>query len=186
MASEVLGVSDLANRYAGALYELAEDGKAVEAVAEDLRQVRELIAESPELRAVIRTPVQKREIQAKALDAVLEKAGAHEITRKFVGLVAMKRRLFALPAMIDGFLKILADRRGELSATVRSAKKLTEKQRSSLAASLKQAMGTDVTIEEQVDPAVLGGLVVRVGSRMIDSSLQTKLQSLKLAMKGIG
>ncbi len=186
MASDATGVSAIAERYADALYDLAEEGQALDAVGEDLKSLKALIAESDDLRKVIRSPVLPRAEQAKGLTSVLEKAGAHELTTKFVGMVASKRRLFVLPAMIDAYVNRLAAARGESAAEVTTAKPLTEKQRAALGDALKRVMGNDVTVHETVDPSLLGGLVVRVGSRLIDSSLRTKLQSLKLAMKGVG
>ncbi len=180
------GVTGLADRYASALYELAEDRGALDQVAADLRTLKGMIDESADLRRLISSPVLGRADQGNALAALGTKAEMNEITRNFLGLVASNRRAFALPGMIRGFLAKLAARRGEVTAHVTSAKALTQAQEGALKAALKKAMGNDVAVEATVDPAVLGGLVVRVGSRMVDSTLRTKLTRLQLAMKGVG
>ncbi|HET8726153.1 MAG TPA: F0F1 ATP synthase subunit delta, partial [Alphaproteobacteria bacterium] len=127
-----------------------------------------------------------RDDQGRAIQAVLAQAGASEITRKFIGVVAANRRLFALPGMIDGYLAELAGRRGEVTAEVTAATKLTPQQTKDLTDQLKKTVGQKVAINVTVDPSLLGGLIVKVGSRMVDSSLRTKLSKLQLAMKGIG
>ena len=135
---------------------------------------------------LVRSPVISRDAQGKAMATIVEKAGLSDLTRKFVGLVARNRRLFALEAMIDGYLSELARRRGEITAQVTSATELSETQLQSVTDAIKQAVGGKVAVEQSVDPSLLGGLVVRVGSRMVDSSLRTKLRKLELAMKGVG
>ena len=127
-----------------------------------------------------------REDQSKGIAAISAKAGLTDITQKFLGLVASNRRLFALADMIRSFQAILAARRGQVTAEITAATELTDAQSQSLAASLKAAVGTAVSVTTKVDPTILGGLVVRVGSRMVDSSLKSKLQRLKLSMKGVG
>ncbi|KZD08381.1 F0F1 ATP synthase subunit delta [Oceanibaculum pacificum] len=184
MAKGTQGLSAIAQRYATALYELADSSKALDDVAEDLRALRQLLVESDDLVRLIRSPILGREQQAKAMDAVMDKAGANALTRKFLGTVANNRRLFALNNIIDAFLNELARRRGEVTAEVTSAKALTKTQEKALTDALKQAIGTKVAIETKVEPALIGGLIVKVGSRMIDSSLRSKLQRLQLAMKG--
>jgi F-type H+-transporting ATPase subunit delta len=181
-----MGVAGLAERYAAALYELADEGKALDRVAQDLRSLDQLIAQSADLVRLIRSPVLGRLEQGRAMAAVLERMGADALTRKFVGLVAQNRRLFAVPAMIRAFLATLASRRGEIAAEVTSAAPLSKPQAEAVVAALRQAMGAKVSVETKVDPSLLGGLVVRVGSRMVDSSLRTRLQKLELAMKGLG
>jgi len=118
--------------------------------------------------------------------AVLVKLGVSDLVRRFVGTVAKNRRLFALSGMIEAFGRLLAAERGEVVAEVKSAKKLTQKQVDALSKELKAATGSDVAIEAEVDENLIGGLVVKVGSRMVDSSIRTKLQNLKFAMKGVG
>lgn len=186
MSSETIGATGLSGRYAMALFDLAEENKALDAVADDLKGLDAMIKESSDLDRLIKSPVISRSEQSRALAALIEKAGMNDLTAKFVGLVAQNRRLFALPGIIRAYLDIIAGRRGEVTAQVISAKKLTEKQLSALTASLKKAVGGNVAVEPEVDPELLGGLVVRVGSRMVDSSLKTKLSHLRLAMKGVG
>ncbi|MCC7049352.1 MAG: F0F1 ATP synthase subunit delta [Alphaproteobacteria bacterium] len=186
MAAETTGMAGLAERYAAALYELADEGKLLDRVADDLRRLSRMLDESADLARLIRSPVLSRQEQGRAMKAVLEKAGVDALTAKFVGLVAQNRRLFALPATIKAFLTTLARRRGEIAAEVTSAQAMSPAQADAVTAALRQAMGGKVSVETRVDPSLLGGMVVRVGSRMVDSSLKTKLQKLELAMKGLG
>ena len=179
-------MSGLAGRYATALFELADEAKALDAVADDLRALKALLAESDSLRRLVRSPVLSRDEQGRAIEAVLSKAGAAPLTLKFIGVAAANRRLFALPGMIDAYLAELARRRGEMTAQVTSAHALSDSQTKALVDQLKKAVGAKVTVDVSVDPSLLGGLVVKVGSRMIDSSLRTKLSKLQLAMKGVG
>jgi F-type H+-transporting ATPase subunit delta len=178
--------SGLAGRYASALYELAEAAKALDEVAADLTALRHLIAESADLARLVRSPVIGRDAQAKAMAAVLEQAGAHELTKKLVGTVTMNRRLFTLSDIAKAFLVQLAERRGETTADVTSATILSKEQLAAVTDALKGVIGQKVAINPIVDPSIIGGLVVRVGSRMFDSSLRTKLQRLQIAMKGTG
>ncbi len=186
MASEATSVAGLAERYAAALFELADERKALDAVASDLAALRRLIDESADLRRMIRSPVLQRDEQARAIGAIVESAGLDQLTRSFVGLLARNRRLFALPDMIQAFLKILAERRGEVTAQVIAAQELSETQRRAVDDQLRKAVGRKVAVDFRVDPGLLGGLVVKVGSRMIDASLKSKLARLALAMKGAG
>lgn len=184
MAAEGLGVSQLAERYAKALFELADEKQDLDGVAGDLRTVQALLDESEDLRTVIRSPLIARDAQGRAVAEVLQQAGVGETVRNFVGVVANHRRLFALPAMTRAFLAELARRRGEETARVVSAKPLDDGQSKAVTDSLKKAMGANVAVDFSVDPAIIGGLVVHVGSRMIDSSVRTRLQKMQLAMKG--
>jgi F-type H+-transporting ATPase subunit delta len=186
VSSASTGLSGIADRYAVALFELAEQDKALDSVAEELRVLAGLIGENADLRRLIRSPVLSRPEQDRAMDAILRAAGASDLVRRFVGVVVAKRRLFVLNDMVRAFLDLLARRRGETSAEVVSAKTLSEGQLSSLSASLKKAVGTDVALSARVDPEILGGLVIKVGSQMVDSSLRTKLSRLSVAIKGIG
>lgn len=179
-------MAGLAERYAAALYELADEGKALDRVAGDLRSLAKALADSPDLMRMIRSPVLGRQEQGRAIKAILDQMGVDALTAKFLGLVAQNRRLFAVPAMIKAFLAELARRRGEIAAEVTSAQPLSPQQAEAVTAALRQAVGSKVTVETRVDPSLLGGMVVRVGSRMVDSSLKTKLQKLELAMKGLG
>ena len=186
MTTTTHGSSGLAQRYAAALFELAEGEKGLERVAGELRRLAELIDESEDLRRLIRSPVISREDQQRGMTAVLEAAGIGPLVQKFVGLVAANRRLFALPDMIVAYQQMIADRRGETVAEVVAAKSLSPQQLNAVEAILKKAVGTDVALSTRVDPQLLGGLIVKVGSRMIDFSLSSKLKRLSLAMKGIG
>lgn len=185
MATSIGPASGLAERYAGALYELADEAKILDEVANDLNGIKQLFSESADFRRLIRSPVLGRKDQEKAIAAIAEQAGAQTITTNFLRLIARNRRLFALSAMVDAFLAILAERRGEVRAQIRSAHPLTDDQTARLEASLRDVAGAKVTLETSVDPSLLGGLVVQLGSRMYDSSLRTKLQRLQHAMKGV-
>jgi len=186
LAAQATEQGGLATRYAAALFDLADSKKALDAVAGDLTALQKMIADSDDLRRLMNSPILGRDEQTKAIGAVAKAAGFNDLTQKFVGLVAQNRRLFTLSAMIKAFLKLLADRRGEMTAEVTAARPLTAEQQASVAEAIKRAVGSKVSIDVKVDPSLLGGLVVRVGSRMIDSSIKTKLQKLQLAMKGIG
>jgi F-type H+-transporting ATPase subunit delta len=186
VASKTKSADSLAGRYAAALYELASDADALDVVAEDLKRLGGMVRESADLRRLIRSPVMSRVDQGRAMGALIERTGLHELVRRFVGVLSDNRRLFALPDMIQTYLAHLADSRGEVAAQVTSAKKLTERQLKSIGQSLESAVGRAVAVDATVDPSLLGGLVVQIGSRMVDSSLRTKLQQMRLAMKGVG
>ena len=175
----------MAGRYASALFELADDKQQLDAVADELKQLNALVGESADLRHLISSPVIAGDQQAKAMASILEQAGAGDLTRRFVLVVANNRRLFALPQIIRAYLAELSRRRGEVTAEVTAAQALTASQEASLTETLRAEVGAKVQVDLKVDPALLGGLVVKVGSRMIDSSLRTKLQKLQFAMKGI-
>ncbi len=176
-------VSGVAGRYATALFELAEAQGALDAVAADLGNIESMLNASADLTRLVRSPVFSADEQGRAFGAVLEKAGVSRLVQNFVGLVIQNRRLFALSEMISAYNAILAAKRGEMTADVTSAHSLGDAQVESLKAALKSATGRDVRINTKVDAELLGGLIVKVGSRMIDSSLRTKLNSLKIAMK---
>lgn len=178
------GVNEIAARYAKALFDLADEQKALDPVAQDLRNVQQLVSESDDLRRMVRSPVISRADQGKAMAAILDKAGASELTSKFIGYLAAHRRLFALGAITKAFLAELASRRGEVTAEVTSARSLSDAQMGAVEEALKKVVGGKVAVEHRVDPSLIGGLIVKVGSRMVDSSLATQLQKLKLAMKG--
>ena len=185
MASSSSGSATLAGRYASALFDLAADAKALEAVEGDLNTITALIDESDDLKRLIASPVLGRDDQERAIVAVLEKVGVNDMVRNFVGVCATNRRLFILPDIIRAFRAMTSEQRGEQAAEVISAKALSTEQKAALSAALKEAVGSDVAVEEKVDPDLLGGLVVRIGSRMVDGSLKTKLQQMRLAMKGV-
>lgn len=184
MPSETIGV--IAERYATALFELAESQNALDQVAGDLKTLKAMIRESADFCRLLDSPVLSRAEQGKAIIALAQAAKFSALTTNFLGLAAKNRRLFALAGMIEAFLGYLASKRGEVSAKVAAAVPLTDAQLESLVSTLKTTFGGNVAVDVTVDPALLGGMVVKVGSRMVDSSLRTKLQHLKLAMKGVG
>lgn len=186
MTSATKASTGLAERYATALFDLAEGEGKLDAIANELEQLDTLMKSSGDLARLIRSPVISREDQLSAMQAILDKAGARKLTQRFIGVLAERRRLFALPQIIAQFQTKLAARRGETRAEVVSAKPLSRTQLTAVTDALKKAVGMNVALSTRVDPALLGGLIVQVGSRMIDSSLRTKLQRLSLAMKGIG
>ena len=186
MAGEVDTSSGVAGRYATALFELALEQKALEQVAADLNRFGEALDAFDDLARMVKSPAFSAEEQGRALAAVLEELKIEGLTRNFLLLVAKNRRLFATPDMLRAFRAMLARHRGETSATVTAASKLTESQVTALKQALQAALGEEIMLEERVDPTLLGGLVVKVGSRMIDTSLRTKLNSLKVAMKEVG
>lgn len=179
-------VSGVAQRYATALFELAEESGAVDTVAAALDAFNGLLAESDDLRRLIESPAFTAEEQVAAIKAVLEKAGITGLAANFIGLVASKRRLFALPGMIAGYKRLVAEARGIVSAEVTVAEQPTAKRVDEIRAALAGVAGKDVDVSIKVDPALIGGLVVKMGSRMVDASLKTKLNSIRLAMKEVG
>jgi F-type H+-transporting ATPase subunit delta len=185
VAAETSSTAGLAGRYATAFYELADEAKALDAVAADLAQLKKLIGESADLRQLISSPLVPRDQQAKAMLGIVARAGFNDLTRRFVGAVAKNRRLYRMTAIIDAFTAILADRRGEMTAEVTSAKPLSSAQADAVGAALRGALGRKVAVDLKVDPRLIGGLKVKVGSRLVDASLANKLQRLQLAMKGL-
>ena len=179
-------MASMAGRYAAALFELAKDQQQLERVESDLASFQVMFDSSTDLRRLVLSPVISAEDQAKALDALMQKAGISGLTANFVKLIAKNRRLFAAGDMIKAFRALLARERGEVNAEVASAHALTPAQLELLGDTLRTSIGKNVRIATRVDPGLLGGLIVKVGSRMIDGSLRTKLNNLKVAMKGIG
>jgi F-type H+-transporting ATPase subunit delta len=178
--------SGVAGRYASALFELADNAKSLDQVAQDLTAFRTMANESPELSRLLASPVIGRDAQSKALLAILDAAGIKGLTRSFIGTVAANGRARELIAMATAFLAELASRRGETTASVTSAVPLSPQQLEQLGASLRSVLGgAKVSIDARVEPEILGGLVVKVGSRLFDSSIRSKLQRLQLAMKGV-
>jgi F-type H+-transporting ATPase subunit delta len=176
----------MSGRYATALFELASEAKSLDQVEADLDGFDRMLDESSDLWRLVRSPVYTTDQQVRALDAIMESAGAAALTTNFLKLTARNRRLFAIRDMIADFRKLVAAARGEVTAEVTSAHELKPEQVKALKAELKAAESRDVKLTQRIDPAILGGLIVKVGSRMIDNSLRTKLQSLKIAMKGTG
>ena len=186
MPSETTGV--IAVRYATALFELAESRNALDQVAGDLKSLKAMIGDSADLVRLLHSPALTRAEQGKAVAALADAAQFQGLTKNFLGLLASHRRLGALPAIIAAYLAALARKRGEVTAQVTAAVPLAQGQLDALVAALKASCGSAaaVAVDVAVDPTLLGGMVIKVGSRMVDSSLKTKLQHLKLAMKGVG
>ena len=186
MASETTGVSGLAERYAAALFDIADERRMLDEVASDLRQMRAMLAASVDLSRLVRSPILTRAEQGNAISTLAERAGFSPLVRDFFAVVAKNRRLFAIPAMIEAYLTMLAERRGEVTADVIAAQPLSEPQLALLSDQLHRSAGRRVSVDARVDPGLIGGLIVKVGSRMVDGSIKSKLQRLQLAMKGIG
>lgn len=183
MAGEDTIVSGMAGRYATALFELALEGNAVAAVQADLKAFDALVGANPDLTRLVRSPVFSADEQTRALVAVLDKAGITGVAANFLRVVAANRRLFAAREMIRGFNALVAKHKGEVTAQVTVAEPLSDARTSEIRDALKAVTAKDVTIDVIVDPSIIGGLKVKVGSRMVDASLRTKLNSIKFAMK---
>lgn len=184
MATDEPILAGVAGRYAAALFDLAQEQNAVSEVESDLTKFQQLYDESADLQRLVRSPVIAADDQARALVTVLEKAGAGALTSNFFRLAARNRRLFAVPDMVRAFRALAAKSRGEVTAEVTSAHPLTDEQAEALKETLKASVGKTVTLATRVDPSLLGGLIVKLGSRMVDSSLKTKLTGLKLSLRG--
>ncbi|MBX9947466.1 MAG: F0F1 ATP synthase subunit delta [Reyranella sp.] len=186
MSTATSAPAGVAGRYASALFELADNAKALDQVAQDLTTFRGMVGESADLARLIASPVIGRDLQSKALLAVLDAAGIKGLTRNFVGTVAANGRARDLVAMAAAFLAELASRRGETTVAVTSAVPLSPAQLQQLTDALRGVLGSaKVSIDARVEPDILGGLVVKAGSRLFDSSIRSKLQRLQLAMKGV-
>lgn len=184
MAGEDPIISGMAGRYANALFELALDNKAVDAVKKDLDQFDALVADSADLNRLVRSPAFGADEQLKALSAILSKAGIAGLAANFLRVITTNRRLFAVHDLIRAYRVLVARHKGEVTAQVTVAEKLSDKNMDALKGALKSVTGgKEIDLDVKVDPAIIGGLVVKVGSRMVDSSLRTKLNSIKLAMK---
>jgi len=175
-------VSGIAGRYASALFELAKESKALDKVGEALDKFAALLDGSEDLDRLVRNPVFTAEEQVAALDGVLKKAKITGLAANFLKLVAAKRRLFAVRGMIAGYRALVAEELGIVSAEVTVAAPLSDKNREAVLKALESQAGKKISLTEKVDPAIIGGLVVKMGSRMIDASLKTKLNAMKLAM----
>lgn len=186
MATDDTSVSGVAGRYATALFELARDQKSIDSVRADVDKFAGLLADNPDLVRLVRSPVFTAQEQNKALDAVLAKAGITGIAANFLKVLTANRRLFAVNDAIRAFRALVAKFRGEATADVTVAEPLNDKNLDALKASLKSVTGKDVDLNVKVDPSIIGGLIVKLGSRMVDSSLRTKLNSIKHAMKEAG
>jgi len=186
VAAQDPSVSGVSGRYATALFELAKDEKSVDAILADLNQFDALLSDSADLKRLVRSPVFSAEVQMKALDAVMDKAGIAGTSAKFLRVLTANRRLFAVSDVIRAFRALVANFKGEVTAEVTVAEQLNDKNLDALKAALKSVTGKDVALNVKVDPSIIGGLVVKLGSRMVDSSLRTKLNSIKHAMKEAG
>ena len=186
MAAEDPSVSGVSGRYATALFELARDEKSVDAVKADLDKFEAMLNESVDLKRLVRSPVFSAEAQSRALGAVLESAGISGISAKFLKVLTANRRLFAVADVIRAFRALVAKFKGEATADVTVAETLSDRNLDALKTALKSVTGKDVALNVKVDSAIIGGLVVKLGSRMVDSSLRTKLNSIKQAMKEAG
>jgi F-type H+-transporting ATPase subunit delta len=184
VAAEHAHEAGLAGRYALAIFDLAQEERALESVAADFTTLKQLMAESPELTRLVRAAVFSREEQAAGMNGVLHRMEAAPLTRRFILLLASKRRLFALSDIIRAYDSLVAKQKGEMSAQVTSARPLSDAETAELKSILRSKLAKDVNLETRVDPSLLGGLIVKVGSRMIDSSLRTKLNGLRMAMRG--
>ena len=172
-------------RYASALFDLAKEAGALDKIAGELKGFQGLLDQSPDLLRLVRSPVYSAEDQGRALGAVLAKAGIGGLTANFLGLLAKNRRLFIVGDVMKGYRMLLARHKGEVEAEVTSALPLSAAHLDALRATLKAKLGKDVTVNARVESNILGGLIVKVGSRMIDSSIRTKLNSLKTVMKEV-
>lgn len=176
--------ASLGGRYALALFELAEQTRSIDTVEASLRTVRDALDQSDDLRALIASPVVQRGAATKAVLATADQLGIDQTTKSFLGVLAENRRLGQLPAIMRAFRLLAARYRGEVTAEVTSAHPLGADQVDALKQQLRQRLGREVSVDLSVDPELLGGLVVRIGSQMIDSSIRTRLNALTSAMKG--
>ena len=177
-------ISGMAGRYANALFELALDNKAVDAVKSDLDRFDAMIADSSDLNRLVRSPVFDADAQLRALAAILGKAGINGLAANFLRVITTNRRLFAVREMIRGYRALAARHKGEVTAEVTVAEKLSDKNLDALKGALKSVTGgKDIDFDIKIEPAIIGGLIVKVGSRMVDTSLRTKLNAIKIAMK---
>jgi F-type H+-transporting ATPase subunit delta len=186
VAAEDPSVFGVSGRYATALFELTRDEKSIDAVKADLDKFAALLAESDDLKRLVRSPVFAAKAQLKALSAVLDRAGISGISANFLNVLTANRRLFAVAGVVRAFDALVAKFKGEASVDVTVAEALSDKNLDALKTALKSVTGKDVALNVKIDPSIIGGLIVKLGSRMVDSSLRTKLNSIKHAMKETG
>lgn len=179
-------MASVAGRYAAALFDLANDEKKVAEVEGDLAKFQDLLDMSSDLTSLVRSPLYSSDEQSAAIEQLASKAGIGSLTTNFLKLIAKNRRLFAVSDMIKAFRALVARSRDEVTAEVTSAVALSDEQVAELKSTLKASVGKDVQLATRVDPGLLGGLIVKIGSRMVDSSLRTKLTNLRLSLKGVG
>lgn len=178
-------LSGVAARYASALFDLAREGNSIDAVAADLDRFDSLIQASPDLQRLIRNPIFTAEEQAGAIGALIGRAGITGLVGNFIRLVASNRRLFALPDMIRAFRELVADARGIVRAQVTLAEPPSDRALNDIKAALRDVAKAEVNLDVKIDPSLIGGLIVKMGSRMVDASVRTKLNSIRLAMKEV-
>jgi F-type H+-transporting ATPase subunit delta len=178
--------SGVAGRYATALFEIAKESQSLDTVEADVRALEAALTESPELSGMMNSPIFTREDQGRAIAAIAQSMGLGPALAGTLGLMARNRRLFVVPELIEQLKALIADERGEVIAEVTTAKKLTKDQVEGLEKTLKASVGKDVRLDVTVDESLIGGLVVKVGSRMIDTSIRSKLAQLQNVMKEVG
>ena len=176
----------IAARYATAIFEIAQENKNLDSLETSINDLATALGESAELRSLIESPLVSRSDQESAIAAIAKKMNLNEVLAKSLSLMAQKRRLFVVPQLISALREQIAQERGEVTAEVTSAKALTKTQSENLASTLKERVGKTVTINSVVDESLIGGLIVKVGSKMIDTSIRSKLNSLQNAMKEVG
>ena len=184
--SDSTDAAGVAGRYATALFEIADESDSLDAVEGDLAQMKDALGVSDDLANLIKSPIVSREDQAAAMAKVCSAMEIGAPVSSAIGLMAANRRLFALPQVIAGYNELLAKKRGVQQAEVRSAKPLSDAQKAALEKTIKESVGADIALDVTVDESLIGGLVVRVGSKMIDTSIRSKLASLQTAMKEAG
>lgn len=176
--------ASLAGRYALALFELARDGGQIDSVGQSLSSVKQALAEVPDFRSLVSSPLVARDAASNAIAGIAATLGLDPLTTKFLGVLAGNRRLDKLTGMIRAYEQLVSAHKGETRAEVTSAFPLTGEQTAALAQQLRTRVGREVALDTKVDPAIMGGLVVKIGSQMIDSSIRTRLNTLAHAMKG--
>jgi F-type H+-transporting ATPase subunit delta len=173
-------------RFSSALYELADAEKSIDGIEQELQQIKQAANQNADFKTLLRSPVLKRAEQQKAVASILEKAGASKLMQKFMGVLAQTRRLYLVEGIAQRFTEMLREKRGEVTAQVTSAHTLSEDQKSLLAKTLSDRLGgRKIQLDVSVNPDILGGIIVRVGSMQIDDSLKTKLNNMALTLKGV-
>lgn len=185
MAGDTAIISGMATRYATALFQLARDNNQLDKVQADLKGFQGLLRESDDLARMVESPVFSLEDQEGAISAIIKKAEYSTMTENFFSVVARNRRLANINEIIEGFMALLSEHRGEVTAVATSAVALNEEQQTALRSTLKEIAGQDIELISKVDPSILGGLIVKIGSRQIDDSLRTKLNNMKTRMKEV-
>ncbi len=178
--------SGISSRYAKAIFDLAKEAKTLPALEKDLNALADTLESSAEFGDLLSSPLYTREEQANSIAAITKKMGLSQLLSNTLGLMANKRRLFVVPALITSVREMIAEEKGEVTAEVTAAKALTKAQSDNLAKTLKASVGKNVIVNVAVDESLIGGLIVKVGSRMIDTSIRSKLSNLQNSMKEVG